>query len=101
MSEASMSNEQQVKRYDCGNGGAQFCQGCYTMEENALGDYVRYEDFERLRAALVKSVAVVQGWHNMGLGKSASTLWDIYWRSSPEMKPIREALTALETRNGQ
>jgi len=54
------------------------------------------DEIDRLRDALVKSVAVVQGWHNMGLGKSASILWDIYWRSSPEMKPIREALTALK-----
>lgn len=33
-----------MKRYDCTDGGAQFCQGCYTMAEDSLGDYVKYED---------------------------------------------------------
>jgi hypothetical protein len=52
-----MANEQQVERFDCGNGGAQFCDGCYTMEKNELGDYVRWEDFERLQDAL-KDIAL-------------------------------------------
>jgi hypothetical protein len=48
---------------------------------------------ERLRAALVKAVEVIQTWHNMGMsGKQASEMWDIYWRNAPEMKLIREAL---------
>lgn len=37
-----------VKRYDCTDGGKQFCQGCYTMTECAHGDYVAWEDFARL-----------------------------------------------------
>jgi hypothetical protein len=37
-----------VKRYDCTSGGAQFCQGCYTMTEDTLGDYVKFEDFDAL-----------------------------------------------------
>lgn len=50
-----------------------------------------------MRAALVKAVEVIQSWHNLECGKKkASELWDIYWRNSPEMKPIREALTDEE-----
>ena len=49
---------------------------------------------ERLRAALVKAVEVIQTWHNMGVPeKQRSELWDIYWRNAPELKQIREALT--------
>lgn len=55
------------------------------------------DEIDTLRDALVKSVAVIQAWHNMEIPmKQRSELWDIYWRSSPEMKPIREALTALK-----
>jgi len=51
------------------------------------------DEIERLRAALVHSVSVVQTWHNMEIPqKQRSELWDIYWRNAPEMKPIREAL---------
>lgn len=54
-------------------------------------------EIERLRAALVKSVAVIQTWHNQGIPvRECSKLWDIYWRNAPEMKPIREALSALK-----
>lgn len=42
----------EVKRYDCTSGGSQFCYGCYTMTEEAYGDYVRFEDYETLRAEL-------------------------------------------------
>jgi hypothetical protein len=47
-----------------------------------------------LRAALVHAVSVIQTWHNMGIPKKdRSALWDIYWRNSPEMQPIRAELT--------
>lgn len=39
-------------RYDCGNGGAQHCYGCYSMEEHESGDYVRYEDYRLLQSQL-------------------------------------------------
>jgi hypothetical protein len=51
-------------------------------------------EIERLRAALENAVDVIETWHNMG---GASGVWDIYYRNAPEMKPIREALTAAET----
>jgi hypothetical protein len=55
------------------------------------------EHIEQLRAALVKAVEVIQTWHNMGVPeKQRSELWDIYWRNAPELKQIREALTALK-----
>lgn len=54
-------------------------------------------EIERLRSALVKSVAVIQTWHNQGIPvRECSKLWDIYWRNAPEMGLIREALTALD-----
>lgn len=46
-----------VKTYDCTSGGAQWCQGCYTMTEvpdehgKRYGDWVRLEDYERLEKA--------------------------------------------------
>ena len=36
-----------IKRYDCTDGGAQFCAGCYTMTEDSLGDYVSFWDYDR------------------------------------------------------
>ena len=39
-----------VKRYDCTDGGAQFCQGCYTMTEREYGDWVPFEDYDALAA---------------------------------------------------
>lgn len=39
-----------VKRYDCTNGGSRYCQGCYTMTETPLGDYVSSDDYEALEA---------------------------------------------------
>ena len=45
------TKEKIVKRFNCTSGGAQFCQGCYTMErDDEYGDYVRFEDYERLTA---------------------------------------------------
>lgn len=47
-----------VERFDCTNGGAQYCQGCYTMAPDSEGEYVRHEDYAKLeqqRAALVEA----------------------------------------------
>ena len=40
-----------LKRYDCGNGDATYCYGCYRMEEDSHGEYVTYEDYVKLEAA--------------------------------------------------
>lgn len=42
----------EVKRFDCTNGRAQHCYGCYQMTETAEGYYVSWDDFDaqRLRA---------------------------------------------------
>lgn len=38
-----------VDRFDCTNGRAQFCYGCYQMTtDNEYGDYVKYEDYAAL-----------------------------------------------------
>lgn len=44
-----------VEKYGCTSGGAQFCQGCYTMEEESDyvdGNWVRAEDYDALAAQL-------------------------------------------------
>ena len=47
-----------VKTYDCTSGGVQWCQGCYTMEEQPdflgkrQGEWVSLEDYEKIEAAL-------------------------------------------------
>lgn len=43
-----------VKRYDCSNGRAQHCYGCYTMEEHEDGEYVKSEDYDKLLGELEK-----------------------------------------------
>ncbi|UKM31211.1 putative EaE proterin [Cylindrospermopsis phage Cr-LKS3] len=48
-----------VERFDCTSGGAQFCNGCYTMTPDSEGEYVRHEDYAKLeqqRAALVEAL---------------------------------------------
>lgn len=65
-------------------------------DETLFGDAA--DEIERLTAALVHSVSVVQTWHNMEVPlKQRSELWDIYWRNAPEMKQIREALRGNAT----
>lgn len=39
-----------VKKYDCTNGRAQFCYGCYQMTESEYGDYVEVADYDALQA---------------------------------------------------
>ena len=40
----------EVKRYDCTNGRAQHCYGCYQMTESPEGEYVESADFNRVTA---------------------------------------------------
>lgn len=43
-----------IKRYDCTNGGYQYCAGCYQMNETEYGEYLHVEDvIERLEAVLL------------------------------------------------
>jgi hypothetical protein len=56
-----------VKTYDCTSGGAQWCQGCYTMEESTdvqgnpdgYGDWVAKSDYDALAAELEQAKARV------------------------------------------
>lgn len=44
-----------VARFDCSDGGAAFCQGCYTMaRDDEYGEYVRYEDYVLLQQELAR-----------------------------------------------
>ena len=38
----------ELKRYDCGTNGYQWCQGCYRMNEEPDGDFVRFDDVAHL-----------------------------------------------------
>ena len=51
--------ELNIDRYDCGNGGQSFCAGCYQMEYSQYGDYVRFEDYEKLHRKLEAADAKV------------------------------------------
>jgi len=64
----------------------------------AMGDQIETlaDAYDHLRETLLKAVETIQGWHNIGAGKKASELWDIYWRNAPEMKQIRAALSVNE-----
>lgn len=55
-----------VKRYDCTNGGAQYCQGCYQMSETPLGDYVRADDYDALAASIPKWIRCEDALPNEG-----------------------------------
>ena len=69
---------------------------CGQCCDNAPMDYqietLAYA-YDHMRSVLLNAVEIIQVWHNMGAGKDASELWDIYWRNAPEMKPIRAALS--------
>lgn len=55
-----------VERFDCTNGGAAWCQGCYTMTRDDLGDYVRHEDYEALRAKYDSAINTLKDIAAMG-----------------------------------
>lgn len=53
MSDAMTDTDALVERYECVGGGlGSYCQGCYHMEKDAYGDWVRFEDYERLQGEL-------------------------------------------------
>jgi len=95
------TTERKLNRYVVGLSGTAFIGMCEVGHPGCFGargaEYVmacdHEREIERLRAALVHSVSVIQTWHNMEIPvKQRSDLWDIYWRNAPEMKQIREAL---------
>jgi uncharacterized coiled-coil protein SlyX len=38
--------DETIERFDCGNNGYQWCQGCYTMNKDVDGEYVKYDDHQ-------------------------------------------------------
>lgn len=53
------TNKPEVKRYDCTSGSAQYCYGCYTMEEDEMGDYVEWEAYEALQAEVERLRCII------------------------------------------
>ncbi len=53
---------QTPQRYDCVGPRHpwEHCDGCYHMEPNTEGDYVRWEDYHRLRALNAELVAALE-----------------------------------------
>ncbi len=60
-----------VVRYDCTSGGAQFCQGCYTMEESDYGDYVTWEEYMELVRVCKSALAALKGREHDGFLRDA------------------------------
>jgi len=48
-----------IERFDCSSGGVAYCQGCYTMEKSELGDYVRFDDYESLKAENARLQSII------------------------------------------
>ena len=49
----------EVKRYECADTSRYYMYSC-GMEEDSLGDYVKYDDYEKLKAQLEKAEAVIE-----------------------------------------
>lgn len=49
----------EVKRFDCSNGKTPFCMGCNQMEQHDEGDYVAFEDYEKLSAEIAELKAML------------------------------------------
>lgn len=49
-----------VARFDCTSGGANWCNGCYTMERHDDGDYVLHDDYAALLQQLAERDAEVE-----------------------------------------
>jgi hypothetical protein len=55
-------NEREVKRFDCTNGNASYCYGCYRMEEDEDGDYVKFEDWQHQKKRIDELECSLQNW---------------------------------------
>lgn len=49
-----------VERFDCSNGDAPYCYGCYRMKRDESGDFVRFEDYEKLQHELAAAREALQ-----------------------------------------
>ena len=63
------------ERFDCTNGNTPWCQGCYTMTPDEYGDYVQWEDYERITAAQAAEIerlrAVRDSFQRVGIAAQA------------------------------
>lgn len=73
-----------MKRFDCTNGRAQFCYGCYTMTEDSDGDYVRYDDHAAELDRLREAAAAALQWLETNSGP---------WTATTEIAALRHALS--------
>ena len=58
------SQPTRVQRFDCAGPMHpwEYCYGCYHMEPHTEGDYVRWEDYDRLRALNAELVRERDDW---------------------------------------
>lgn len=52
---------QKLKRYECADTSRNYMYSC-GMEEDSMGDYVKFEDYEKLQAQLEKAEATNKKW---------------------------------------
>lgn len=50
-----IGRQRMVKRYECGSNGYTWCEGCYRMNEDESGDYVKADDYDALATRLAKA----------------------------------------------
>jgi len=84
----------EVKRYDCTNGKAQHCYGCYQMDEVEYGSWVQASDFdaERLRAETALSEVAALREELAGMKETLALFESEFSKQS-------DSLTAAEQRN--
>jgi len=93
-----------VKRFDCGNGNAPHCMGCYQMEESNEGDYVEIKSYRlllRLAITLSSSLrlanASLAGAHKERTASVAGELKEL----ESELKHIRGATEYIYQRSSR
>ena len=86
-----------------GNTGRSWCESDFIAGAKFMRSELKNEieqlqkENRELREALEKSVDIIKAWHNMGERNTPERLqdeiWRIYYEHSPEMKPVRTALS--------
>lgn len=73
--EQAVSSDQvkRVERFNCTNGGARYCYGCYQMTpDNEYGDYVSYDDYAALLQQLAERDAAIDTARQWALDEQAN-----------------------------
>lgn len=67
--------------------------GITPKSEYSPGEWAERAYSDTLKSRLMDAVASIRKWHGMGMDdETERRAWEIYWSSSPEMRPLREAI---------